>query len=59
MELGIYGLGRMGANMAVRLLRGGHRVVASNRSPDPVKEAAEAGAVPAYTIEEIDRKSVV
>ena len=53
MELGIYGLGRMGANMAVRLLRGGHRVVASNRSPDPVKEAAEAGAVPAYTIEEM------
>ncbi|HEU0026283.1 MAG TPA: decarboxylating 6-phosphogluconate dehydrogenase [Ktedonobacterales bacterium] len=51
MELGIYGLGRMGANMATRLLRAGHRVVASNRSPGPVDEAAAEGAVPAYTIE--------
>ena len=40
MELGIYGLGRMGGNMVLRLVRGGHRVVASNRSPDPVKEDA-------------------
>ncbi len=40
MEMGIYGLGRMGGNMAIRLLRGGHRVVASNRSRGPVDEAA-------------------
>ncbi len=53
MELGIYGLGRMGANMAVRLVQGGHRVVASNRSPGPVDEAAAAGAIPAYTMEEM------
>ena len=53
MELGIYGLGRMGGNMAVRLVRGGHRVVASNRSRGPVNEAAAAGAVPAFTIEEM------
>ncbi|HKB48665.1 MAG TPA: decarboxylating 6-phosphogluconate dehydrogenase [Ktedonobacterales bacterium] len=56
MELGIYGLGRMGANMAVRLLRGGHRVVASNRSRGPVDEAAQEGAVPAYTLEELVEK---
>jgi 6-phosphogluconate dehydrogenase len=56
MELGIYGLGRMGANMATRLLRAGHRVVASNRSPGPVDEAAAEGAIPAYTIEEMVSK---
>jgi 6-phosphogluconate dehydrogenase len=56
MELGIYGLGRMGANMAVRLVRGGHRVVASNRSAGPVDEAAAQGAMPAYTLEEMVAK---
>ncbi len=56
MEIGIYGLGRMGANMAVRLVRGGHRVVASNRSAGPVAEAAAHGAEPAYTLEEMVAK---
>ncbi len=56
MELGIYGLGRMGGNMATRLVRGGHRVVASNRSRGPVDEAAANGAVPAYSIEEMVSK---
>jgi 6-phosphogluconate dehydrogenase len=53
MEIGIYGLGRMGGNMATRLLRGGHRVVAGNRSAGPVDEKKAEGAVPAYTIEEM------
>ena len=53
MEIGIYGLGRMGGNMATRLLRGGHRVVAGNRSAGPVDEKKTEGAVPAYTIEEM------
>ncbi len=56
MELGIYGLGRMGGNMAVRLVRAGHRVVASNRSPGPVDQAASAGCIPAYTMEEMVKK---
>jgi 6-phosphogluconate dehydrogenase len=56
MELGIYGLGRMGGNMATRLVEGGHRVVASNRSSGPVAEAAAQGAVPAYTLEEMVQK---
>jgi 6-phosphogluconate dehydrogenase len=56
MELGIYGLGRMGGNMATRLVKGGHRVVASNRSRGPVDEAASLGAVPAYTMEEMVSK---
>ncbi len=53
MEIGIFGLGRMGGNMALRLVRGGHRVVASNRSRGPVDEAAAEGAIPAYTIEDM------
>jgi 6-phosphogluconate dehydrogenase len=56
MELGIYGLGRMGGNMATRLVQGGHRVVASNRSRGPVDEAASLGSVPAYTMEEMVSK---
>lgn len=53
MELGFIGLGRMGANMVERLLRGGHRVVAYNRSPDKTREAAEHGAVATFSIEEL------
>ena len=53
MDIGITGLGRMGAGMAERWLRGGHRVVAHNRSRGPVDELAAKGAEPAYTIEEL------
>jgi len=53
MEIGLYGLGRMGGNMVTRLARGKHRVVAGNRSPEPVDEAKSNGAVGAYTIEEM------
>ena len=57
MEIGFYGLGRMGGNMALRLVRAGHRVVASNRSPEPVREAQAAGAIPAFTIDELVRQT--
>ncbi len=53
MELGFVGLGRMGKNMVLRLLRGGHRVIAYNRSPGPVQEVAEAGAVGASSLEDL------
>ena len=56
MELGLYGLGRMGANMVLRLVRGGHRVVASNRSPGPVQEVAAQGAVPAADLRDLVSK---
>ena len=56
MEIGIYGLGRMGGNMATRLAQGGHRVVAANRSRGPVDEAVTHGAVAAYTIAELVAK---
>ena len=45
MQLGMVGLGRMGANMTRRLMRGGHQVVVSDRSADPVKQLAGEGAV--------------
>jgi 6-phosphogluconate dehydrogenase len=41
MQLGIVGLGRMGANIARRLARGGHRVVACNRSPEKTRALAK------------------
>ncbi len=56
MEIGFYGLGRMGANMVTRLVQGGHRVIASNRSRGPVDEAAQHGAIPAYSMEELVSK---
>ncbi len=51
MEIGFYGLGRMGGNMVRRLARGGHRVVASNRSPGPIREVEREGAVGADSLE--------
>lgn len=53
MEIGIIGLGRMGAGMAERWLRGGHRVVANNRSREPIDEMAAKGAVAAYTLSDL------
>jgi 6-phosphogluconate dehydrogenase len=53
MELGFIGLGRMGMNMVVRLLRGGHRVVVYNRSPEKVREAEGHGAVGATSIADL------
>ena len=56
MELGFYGLGRMGGNMVTRLVQGGHRIIASNRSRGPVDVAAQHGAIPAYSLEELVSK---
>jgi 6-phosphogluconate dehydrogenase len=47
MELGLIGLGKMGGNMAERLLRAGHRVVVSDHNPENVKRLAGKGAVAA------------
>jgi 6-phosphogluconate dehydrogenase len=44
MQLGMIGLGRMGANMARRLMRGGHQCVVYDRSADAVKAVAAEGA---------------
>src|SRR5580693_1146073 len=45
MQLGMIGLGRMGANMVRRLLRKRHQCVVFNRSPKPVQELVQEGAV--------------
>jgi 6-phosphogluconate dehydrogenase len=50
MELGFVGLGKMGLNMVTRLTRGGHRVVAFDRSADAVHRAVEAGATGAQDL---------
>ena len=44
MQLGMIGLGRMGANMARRLMRGGHECVVYDRSPDAVAKLVGEGA---------------
>jgi len=53
MDLGMIGLGRMGGNMAIRLIQGGHRVVVYNRTPAKTREIAEHGAIPTYSLEEL------
>jgi 6-phosphogluconate dehydrogenase len=53
MDIAIVGLGRMGANMVRRLLQDGHRVVAHNRSREPIDELAAEGAVAAYELEDV------
>ena len=49
MQLGMVGLGRMGANMSRRLIRAGHSVVAYDRNPEVVRELAAEGATPAIS----------
>jgi len=48
MKLGMFGLGKMGANMALRLIEGGHQVTGYSRTEGTVNEAKERG-VPATT----------
>jgi 6-phosphogluconate dehydrogenase len=53
MDLGMVGLGRMGANMTQRLLDGGHRVVVTDLNRDAVAASASAGAVAAASLEDL------
>jgi 6-phosphogluconate dehydrogenase len=56
MELGLVGLGRMGANMARRLMSDGHRVVAYDIDPDAVSALAKEGAEGAASLQELAAK---
>ncbi len=56
MRMGMAGLGRMGMNMALRLVRGGVEVVGYNRSPGKVDDLAGEGGIPAYTLAELVEK---
>src|SRR5260370_32873419 len=50
MQLGMIGIGRMGANLVRRLMRDGHRCVAYDRNPDVVKSLAAEGATGAESL---------
>jgi 6-phosphogluconate dehydrogenase len=56
MQLGMVGLGRMGANMARRLLRGGHDCVAFDMSPKAVEELVAEKAVGAADLQDLVNK---
>ena len=56
MELGLVGLGRMGANMARRLMRDGHRIVAYDVNPDAVAALAGEGAEGASSLADLASK---
>jgi 6-phosphogluconate dehydrogenase len=53
MKMAMIGLGRMGMNMARRLLQGGHDVVAYNRSSEKTDTMVTEGAIGAYSLEEV------
>jgi 6-phosphogluconate dehydrogenase len=53
MEIGFVGLGRMGGNMVTRLQRGGHKVVAYDRSAEAVSAATGAGARGAGSLDDL------
>src|SRR5437868_6031917 len=59
MQLGIAGLGRMGAAVAARLMEVGHTVTVWNRTPDKAKPLTDAGAKQAETPEDLAEHSEV
>ena len=56
MQIAMIGLGRMGMNMAKRLLQGGHSVIAYNRTPDKTDQLVKEGAIGAYSLSEVVEK---
>jgi 6-phosphogluconate dehydrogenase len=56
MQLGLIGLGRMGANMAHRLIAGGHQCVVFDRAPKAVEDLTRAKAVGASSIVDLVKK---
>lgn len=56
MQIGMIGLGRMGGNMAQRLIQGGHQCVVYNRTPDKVEQLAKKGAIGTASVKELVAK---
>lgn len=56
MKIGMIGLGRMGANMAERLIGEGHQVVGYARRKESVQRVADKGIMGAYSLEELTKK---
>jgi 6-phosphogluconate dehydrogenase len=56
MQLGIIGLGRMGANMARRLMRGGHNCIVFDLNPNNVKQLTNEGAIGGASLDDFVRR---
>ena len=56
MQIAMIGLGRMGINMARRLLKGGHEVVVYNRTRDKIEQMVKEGATGACCLKEVVEK---
>src|SRR5687767_12569660 len=56
MQMGLIGLGRMGMNMARRLLKAKHDVVVFNRAAEKVQEIVKDGAVGSTSLEDFVKK---
>ena len=57
MQLGMVGLGRMGANIVRRLMRGGHECVVYDRNPDVAKALEGEGATGSHSIGGVRRET--
>jgi 6-phosphogluconate dehydrogenase len=56
MELGMIGLGRMGANMTERLVLGGHQVITYDRSAEAIQRVVDKGATGAASLADFVKK---
>src|SRR5437667_2058306 len=56
MQLGMIGLGRMGANMVRRLQKGGHQGVVFDRAPDAVKQLSSEGSIGSSSLDDFVKK---
>jgi len=56
MRIGMVGLGKMGANMTRRLMRGGHEVVVTDLSADNVKKMAGEGSIASSSLDDFASK---
>src|SRR5271170_2230283 len=56
MKIGLVGLGKMGSNMVLRLLKDKHEIVVYDRSPEPVKNLEKQGAIAASSVQDLIKK---
>ena len=56
MQIGLIGLGRMGSNMVLRMMKAGHECVVYNRSPGPVEAMEAEGAIGSRSLAELVEK---
>ncbi len=56
MQLGMIGLGRMGANMVRRLMKAGHQCVVYDRSPESIQQLVKDGAIGSDSLEDFCKK---